>query len=1050
MEGDSMSAGVTDLFSASFFANAALFSRREITTIGKQTEIQKFFSRLFVEDPSIKISLLKNGMVTETTISAVQGPEFVEGVRTTTEKKGPFSVVLRCLNEVYIFELGGPESGLPERIYKVHRRFSDRYSTGEFSITAKLRDPKGNSFSGKLVDYSDRGFGFLCPTEAEQVPLLEEIEAEIAGQAPVTFKGEVAHLTADPGKKDVRVGLRLTRAADPSALADFQRSLLPKLFPAVREARSDADFDRVADLLTVMAGVARLPNRANLIALWKSLGQGPDRPAEVFLEQRAGKSVATMTAAQVYSRTCFLHTFAIEKKEAFALPVEMFHRMRDFAMREKGAEFVCGMWPAGHRFMERYYAEFVRRDFDPADHHFETVEVTRFTSSGNGKRSPRFDVATATREEEATAWETIRSTASPVLFEAADWGEKDLSLQKVGEAYRKAGHLRSREIVALREKGKLLAFATVEYSSGGAGVFGLANSFRIYFCEGSAVEQPAIGTALITDVLGRYADRKIPTGCLYGNEKLDWLKGIPGFEAALGSVSLWIVRRTRAKAFLRHLERVNWELSLFRGGKTRVRPSLLQAFDYQSEPFKPRKCMRLEDAAGVDGVSGRLKRAGESACPVRLANLDTYGACLIPEQPFNVEVGDDFTLELKLGNAPEMTLQALVRFSESRIAPGFQAQALVIGIEFIGAPIGHLESIRDFVFSRLNPEVKLFCAGDFDPLAELLQRSKYLDYFESTDHERIIREAKPTFDAINKLYPDLARVTVLRSDRLVIGSHSFFRMNSRTWQLHQLAVDPDLSLYKKKIPTKIILQSTFEYLCLDPRIEYFVTYFNDDAAIARAYFEAGQSHHNARDVAFVPTRWTPIEHIDAARPPIASRSAEATSEEVAAISDYLTAIVPKLEYESLEYSDPLLRKFLKQWTSEPIDRVRKVFVARDKKGEIRVFVLANLCPPSLNFLGVLDNFRLFEVPWCNVDTRQMRLDLVSHTLDYYKKAGRERAYFEMDERDPADYSAIGISPVGRTWRLIANKSAFLTALQFFLGRYGRLEERLIAQEGKGR
>ncbi|MFH1017884.1 MAG: PilZ domain-containing protein [Pseudomonadota bacterium] len=1064
-----MPRSATDLTSSQFFSTAALLSRREITIIATPVDIQKFFSRVFVENASIKISILHEERRLEAELAAVFGAEFVTGLRlklpaeVCASIRSPFvNVLLSWLNEIHLFSLetkgSTPEQdvSLPQKIYKVHRRFGDRRPVSGSDLKVAIQGPdKRNLFSGELVDFSDRGFGVRCGKEALKLPLLEEVEVQIkrASDPPVSFKAEVAHTTPLPDNTAFVLGVRITRAADPAMLQSFLGSLCVKAFPTVRAARENQDFEGVADLLTAMAGVARLPNRERLIEAWKRLGEGPERPAEIFLQQRGGRVTATMTASRVYSATYLLHTFAIEKRDAFHLPVEMFYRMFDFIMRERTAEFACGMWPASHRFMDRYYGTFVRRDFDPTDHHFETTRVMRFVPAQGEdpfKAQGRYRTGIATREDEIAAWETAKSKLSPVLYEASDWGRKDIKLSEIGESYAKAGHLRRREIVTVKDGDSLLAFAVVEISSGAAGVFGLSNSFRIFFMrggQGRSSEKQAIVKALVSQVLVQYRKDGIEACCLYGDKTWDWLSGIPGFAALLGDVSLWIVRRTRAKAFLRHLERVNWELSLFRGGKTRVRPSVLKAFDYETEPFKPRKCMRLENPEGIPGVRSHVHFADGTENPGRVVNLDTYGTSVILDRLLDVKAGDEITLDVQFENQPEFSLRSVVRYRESRVAPGFQTEVTVLGLEFLVAPMAHLETIREFVFQRLNPDVKILTEEDFEPLAHLLDRAKYFDYFKHTNHQELMEEARQTYKDLPKLYPGMARVTALRSENAVLGSHSFYRLNTKTWQLHQLAVDPDLALYKRKIPTKAVLQSTFQYLCLDPTVEYLVTYFNDEAAIARAYFEGGHSHDNARDIVFLPCRWTLVEDLVSAQGHHGSTSCgEATENELTAIAEHLLSIVPAIEYDSFSFGDPTLRGFLAAWAQTGTLRARKVFVGRDKKNEIRVFALVNLGPPNINVLGVLDNFRLFEVPWCNVDTTQMRIDLTAKVLAYYAAQDRKRAYFERDERDGADYTTIGVHDTGRTWRLIAQRRVFMTALQFFLARYGKLEERLLTQQ----
>ena len=191
---------------------------------------------------------------------------------------------------------------LPQKIYKIHRRFSDRYPVPEKGRQITIQGPgKKKALSGEFIDFSDRGFGLRCGKEAAKLPLLEEVEIRLQGAAgaTVSLKAEVAHATPVADGAELILGVRITRVADPAELQAFFDSLAVNLFPTVRTARQDRDFEEVADLLTAMAGVARLPNRERLIDAWKKLGEGSERPAEIFLQQRGGRAIATMTASRV-------------------------------------------------------------------------------------------------------------------------------------------------------------------------------------------------------------------------------------------------------------------------------------------------------------------------------------------------------------------------------------------------------------------------------------------------------------------------------------------------------------------------------------------------------------------------------------------------------------------------------------------------------------------------------------------------------------------------------------------------------------------------------
>ena len=453
--------------------------------------------------------------------------------------------------------------------------------------------------------------------------------------------------------------------------------------------------------------------------------------------------------------------------------------------------------------------------------------------------------------------------------------------------------------------------------------------------------------------------------------------------------------------------------------------------------------MRLSARGAPVPLRCALHRTSGEVIEGQIFDLDPFGCRIGLPRDLQFVADERVKLDLWLTHARPASVEGMVRHTETALGPGFLSAQMAAGIGFLEGQWDEQARIREFVFPRMNPEIRLYEPPDYEGLVSLLGRAEYFDYFGKRDHQEFIRESAETYRELPHLYPTLARTTILNDGSKVIGTHSFYRLNKHTWQLHQLVVDPSISEYLQKVPTKLILKSSLEYLCADPAISYFVTYFHDHAAIARAYFEARQSHYNARDYAFIPFRMLLFEDLEKLPlHPEEGSCAEASAEEVPLLSEYLASIVPAIEFDALDFGDPLLRDFDSWWKAKPLRRERRVLVKRSRKGEILCFALANIAPKGLNLIGSLDNFRIFDVPWCRTETAEARRVLVHYVLRFFGQQKRKRIYFEAEEGTSSDFGFLPVMDLGKNWRLIAHRNCFMSALQFFLARFGKLEERL--------
>ncbi len=1017
----------------------------EVTRFSSLPEIKKFFTRLFIDKESCQVTLVGEGPEARDFLRPVYQDDELMGLTMKENEVSAQRILLSLGKEAFVFVMGpNPEKSFPFEVIELHRRNSDRKSVEGMGLNAFLEIQEKKAFAGKLVDFSDSGMALTAGWEGKTEPELLKIGTLVVqAHERFEFPVEIAHvsvMSTDSGK----IGVRLLDSGNSRGFQKFVRWVDQTLFRKVSFARTEQDFSNVLKLVSQMPG----PELSLSPKIFKdnlnSLRRGDLSVGEVLLYQEKKTPMATLSLTQVYSHTWLLHTFGIDQKMSFELPLELFERARDFLLLERGAKYLCGLWPKTYKALDRYYGEFVRKDYRPDVHHFETLKMVNFDVEAFRSKTnlgKQYEIEELQASDLSEVWLTIQERVSPVYLKATDLFAQDLKLEGIGSVYRSLGLSRSRKIFVARTGSKRVGFAIMEVGRNDQRMFGLTNSFRLFSVRQSPTdpqEVNAIRTRLINAVLEEYQFRGIPFCQMYSaSEDWDGYRDIDGFKNEIPNVCFWICDHSRSKAFLRHLETVNWQLGIFKNTKRKIRPRELQTLEAAKSIFKPRQCVRLEKSKKIPGFRGSCRAAGKVFAIESVQSLNTFGASFVVSCVDGLEIGTKVVLHLE-NDAFDIETQAIVRRMDFPVSPGFLGVDHVIGVEFMGLRLDQMRLLKDFVHKMLNPEVLEFRKEHFASLGNLLERSDYFDYWEGTDHNILLNEAKETYFNLNAFPPGMIRTTLVKHKEKALASHSFFRVSPKTWQLHQLASDAEFGLYKEKLPTKLILQSSFQYLSLDSTAKYFLTWFSHGAGIAKAYIDAVGQHYDANDCLFesYDLVYLNTRNFKDASFQNSQRFGEANAQELEAIKDHLKVLVHPMVYDALSYDEPCL-----DWGDTPGEkRVRSVFVLRNENRKLSAFALADFAPKGANFLGILDMFQLFVVPG---EEKTVSTDeFVGFLMAQYDQRRRANAFMVAPEGRGGDFTFREGKNFGSNYRLLVRRPAFMTALSFFSKRYGKLEERL--------
>lgn len=1028
-----------DLGSANFESEVSNLSGRNLTQIREKDEIFDFFQVLLIENEAISVNIVRpDGQVFKNLLSIhgenlkLKDSEFLNSSLCDNVS----TIYFKWLNTTYCFffsAIQNNDSGyyidIPDKIYIIHRRKWDRLPCEQQHWSIRLQDGSGNSTDSLLLNVGHRGFAFKTHDKAINFQLFQNISIFLSENREI--KIEILHINQ---KKDfLIIGCRILDESL-GAYRQYLTEIASIFYPDVIKVELENDKKDLIKVFqnSLMRGI--FPASSFLTRSKESEPVGA-----YFLLKDGERPCAALATHQIYPKTWLLHTLGLSKEFAMGLPNNLFHRISYYLNGEHDALYFCGFWPSQSKLFDRSYTAFAKKDFHPSDHHLEIIDILQFKTNddSNGELSKEIQCDFVGANDLLKVKELIQANCSSVYQDALDL-DKNFGIKPVSDAGRK------RLILVAKVNEKILGISILECAQITPLTFGLSNNFRLFFEQD--VDRTKIGSVLFAKSLSVFRSENIGICNLYlpNNHGID-ISTFGEPAARLENIYYWIVRNTRVKAFIRHLEKLNWELRFLEKNKSKIKPSLLRKIRFSTEAFKRRRCSRLEDLEQLKVVRCEIGFDDGRSVPVSLTSLDTYGFSIEIPSSIHIKSGDQLKFKLKIPNESLVDITSEVQFVVDRPAPGFSNLRRYSGFKFMNGSANSLKILREFTFKKLNSELNIYETPDFKPLTDLFESSKYFDYYEGVDHQKFIEEGRPTYSNLDHLYPDLIRTTVLKDQSKVLGTHSFYRLTPKTWQLHQLVVDEKLGLYKAKIPTKVVLQGSFQYLTLDPSVDYFVTYFGDQAAIAKTYFEVRNHHDNPQDYAFVSYRGFVFENVENSTFITSGKFEinEAEEEEIHLIQGYLATLVSKLEFEALDFDNLKQSEFLLSWKQRGFQRDRKVFVVKNKKGDILHFAIANLSPHGANLISLLDIFRVFDLPWCGETPDAARFDLVNFVVAYFQKQGRTQVYLEVDEGVGNLYSALPARDLGKNWRLIASRPSFMTALSFFISRFEKLEKRLV-------
>lgn len=1000
----------TDLSSGHFENQIPFYSQKQISHYTDKEYIN-FFIRVLIEQSSGKLELTQASKhfsenQTKRNKLILNNDDLVFENSDNINDGDTF--YFEHLNRVFCFfpDLSKRNTVEIPVLYELTRRFWKRYKSSE-KLHIELISNEKDPIKGIITDYDINGLGLALDQDLPE--LFDTYTIKIPFEDKVyQFEGQIVHHT-QIGHKAI-AGFYFAQRHNKEYLEDIFWKLYKQDNQNIEELSQESNLEAVKEKFEN----APIPQPFSPKYL-------ENTPKAKTIMLKDGKGYSSGISLCKYNQgLTIMHTLVLQAEHLSKLPVDLYEYVATKLLISENSKYFGGYWPSKNKYIDRGYTNFVKSDYDDVHHFYQQINIYKCqVKTGNIKRK-----INNSNENLIGLRKKIREKLGDIFCDAlrVDDDLEDLKIisTKKGDAIQGIG-------LCIPQKRDLE-------------VFGLSN--QLWIIQADNID-------IVNDLKDKandcFREKDQETFNIHTFKDYEGLLKQPEILSSLNDVNVWIAGNTRAKAYINYLKRINFELSLLSSKKTITKKYVKFIKGFTSSFYK-RKSLRYHSKDLQNDISVKFDMSSMSIDSVKVNDIDTFG--MSAEIPANITIKKDSDINVIFsfqGREPQI-LKGVVKYCRPKVVSGFKDLGNHVGIEFDQLDLDSKRTIREYCFRKLNPDLSMFSKEDFRSLVNLLEKSKYFEYYDSTKQRQFEKESEPIYTSLELLIPDLARVTVFKNDEnnSIIGTHAFYRRANRTWQLHQLAVDETLTIYKSKFPTKVVLNGAFQYLCLDPDVDYVITYFHNDAAIAKTYFDVKNHHDNPKEYAYIEFTGFLYEDLD-------KKSFEfkedyilsiASEEEKIYLQEEIKHLVKEIEYEALEYGNLSQRDLIKKWSKTGAIRDREVLLIKDKKGVILHFAVCDVSPLGINFIGLVDIFRIFNLNDNSTSNSQSMQILANYVAQFYKNKGRSQVYLEVDPSIGQYFNGLNVRQLGKNWRLIASRNTFMTALQYFNSRFERLQQRL--------
>lgn len=911
------------------------------------------------------------------------------------------TIYFEFLSQTYCF-FTNHQGELPSQIYTISRRSWKRYHLNELDYTAKVKH-LDVVLSGKVIDIGLSGLSISC--ENKSLPLFEQIEVTIEGE---NYLAEIVNIKNDDNQYCAHIHEN-----------DVQRYRDNFYSPTVKKHYYQS---KCIDPKTSEEELKNIFNKAVIYQEYDAALLDEDENSKTYIEYDKEESISSLSKYRLNEKTCLLHTLVLSEGYKDRLPISLFEDITNDVITSV-TRYFYGYWPTKSRVLDRGYTDFVQNNTNKDNSFYKQIAIYNFK----------------TRPIDSS----IKRLKNPLAQQIPEI--KKLFSDNYGDIFLDAYELEEKlnnpdNVYVLEHDNEIIAASFCIETDSRLKSFGVGN--QIWIASNKDLDKQEYD-CFINEYCGYFFNKGKENFFINLNDFQSSLVGHVDLTHYIKEINFWISSVSLTKDFINHLTLLDYQLNLISKNKNIISKSFVKFFKSTPNKHIRRKAVRCANKDLKKDIKFNLELSDSSSLEVKLTSFDTYGASFDCPLNMTFNKGDIFKATLKIKNEYSLDVDCEIRYFQSKVVRHFENQMNTVGVQFSYKKYDDAIPVVEYCFRKNNPEIDEYNHTCYKGLIDLIDKSGYFDYYESGKKSIFKNQSEITYTHLNKLAPDLARVTVLKPEDSIIGTHAFYRKTEKMWQLHQLAVDEGVALYKKHIPTKLILCGSFEYLCLDPTVKYFITNFSDKAAIAKTYFDVRNHHENSSEYAYISFQ---AFLIDTSKPKIAQSGYTVTlasEEEVEKLSGYLETMIPRIEYDAFDFKDLKQTQFNDVWSKREHSREREILVLKNKKNEIIHFAVVDLSPIGLNVIGFTDYARIFTVPWCGYsEGEESYTILIEHLKEYYLSKERIQFYLEVNDTATEYMSNVEGLSLGKNWKLIAEKNTFMTALQYFINRFSRLEKRL--------
>ncbi len=398
----------------------------------------------------------------------------------------------------------------PVEISKIGKRMFPRYALYKSPpLLFSFCDPSRESrrIVVRVKDFNVQGVCFVLNRafhpDLTQGVTLKKCALEFPSNTSVEVEGVIKHWSTQG--REAFYGFCFSRLSPKSQQKLFQY-FLHFSYPSL-VFRSEVDFEKIWELFQTSGYLGEKESiffqgiKTEAKKTWKLLSGEPFKLSLDLVYAHNHHFLGTLSSTRLYEKSWFFHHLAIQSSEISKGNVYSdlyLGVLSDFSLNNREIDFFLAYYNSEKLWHKKFFDEFAAQT-KPSKicidtfQHYEILMPKKPYDLG----SKQWEIAVPDLEERTCIFRELHRRSPKIVRQACNFDSDTFDLPNTRRAYAQKGLGRKRELLVLREKGQMVAFAMVESATSAINIFNLLDVAWAYYFRATPESQTMLMKGIV-------------------------------------------------------------------------------------------------------------------------------------------------------------------------------------------------------------------------------------------------------------------------------------------------------------------------------------------------------------------------------------------------------------------------------------------------------------------------------------------------------------------------------------------------------------------------